>query len=279
MCHLSWTYLLTIAHILLFDNDDNIEDVDQIEIMKEVVRYFENDKSGILNHSSMSESWKEISDKLFRNEKLLKSDKKVREAVNSWHQKERDLALLLSRNLGADIKSSKRAKKDLDNAIDKLLKKHILLGSILIKDAISKISIKLDFIRRSVTLSVALIPPSDKTNNGKVSFLFKQFEKCQKKEGQLYDNISEDLLIEPDFKFLKNQPNYSLKVFRNENFKAHNDIQRFTIHYTRNFKGSFSSRNKFVSEIDQMTLMFYEAVVQHLSNWKKPPPKIDNFID
>lgn len=279
LCHLSWTYLLTIAHILLFDNDDNIEDVDQIEIMKEVVRYFENDKSGILNHSSMSESWKEISDKLFRNEKLLKSDKKVREAVNSWHQKERDLALLLSRNLGADIKSSKRAKKDLDNAIDKLLKKHILLGSILIKDAISKISIKLDFIRRSVTLSVALIPPSDKTNNGKVSFLFKQFEKCQKKEGQLYDNISEDLLIEPDFKFLKNQPNYSLKVFRNENFKAHNDIQRFTIHYTRNFKGSFSSRNKFVSEIDQMTLMFYEAVVQHLSNWKKPPPKIDNFID
>ena len=264
---------------MLFDNDDNIEDVDQIEIMKEVVRYFENDKSGILNHSSMSESWKEISDKLFRNEKLLKSDKKVREAVNSWHQKERDLALLLSRNLGADIKSSKRAKKDLDNAIDKLLKKHILLGSILIKDAISKISIKLDFIRRSVTLSVALIPPSDKTNNGKVSFLFKQFEKCQKKEGQLYDNISEDLLIEPDFKFLKNQPNYSLKVFRNENFKAHNDIQRFTIHYTRNFKGSFSSRNKFVSEIDQMTLMFYEAVVQHLSNWKKPPPKIDNFID
>ena len=52
-----------------------------------------------------------------------------------------------------------------------------------------------------------------------------------KKEGQLYDNISEDLLIEPDFKFLKNQPNYSLKVFRNENFKTHNDIQRFTIHY------------------------------------------------
>ena len=53
-----------------------------------------------------------------------------------------------------------------------------------------------------------------------------------------------------------------------------NDLQ-----YTTNFKGSFSSRNKFVSEIDQMTLMFYEAVVQHLSNWKKPPPKIDNFID
>ena len=275
--HLSWTYLLTIAHILLFDNEDNIEDVDQIEIMKEVVRYFENDKSGILNHSSMSESWRDVSDKLFRNEKLLKSDKNVRSAVNSWHQKERDLALMLSRNLGANIKSSKRGKKDLDNGVDKLLKSQTLNGSIIIKDAISKLKIKLDFIRRSATFSVVLTPPSDKTNNGKVSFLYKQLEKCQKKEGELYDSIVNDILIEPDFKFLKNQPNYSLKALRDENFRTHNDIQKFTIHYTKNFKGNFSSRNKFVNEIDQMTLKFYEGVVQHLSNWKKPPPKIDNF--
>ena len=275
--HLSWTYLLTIAHILLFDNDDNIEDIDQIEIMNEVVRYFENDKSGILNHSSMSEGWKVVSDKIFRNERLLKSDKLLRSAVNSWHQKERDLALLLSRNLGANIKSSKRGKKDLDNGINKLLKSHNLDGSIIIKEAISNLNIKLDFIRRSVTFSVVLTPPADKTNNGKVSFLYKQLEKCQKKEGELYDSIVNDILIEPDFKFLKNQPNYSLNAIRDENFRTHNDIQKFTIHYTKNLKGSFPSRNKFESEVDQITLKFYEGIVQHLSNWKKPPPKVDNF--
>ena len=161
--------------------------------------------------------------------------------------------------------------------MDKLLKSQTLNGSIIIKDAISKLKIKLDFIRRSATFSVVLTPPSDKTNNGKVSFLYKQLEKCQKKEGELYDSIVNDILIEPDFKFLKNQPNYSLKALRDENFRTHNDIQKFTIHYTKNFKGNFSSRNKFVNEIDQMTLKFYEGVVQHLSNWKKPPPKIDNF--
>ena len=150
--------------------------------MNEVVRYFENDKSGILNHSSMSEGWKVVGDKLFRNERLLKSDKLVRSAVNSWHQKERDLALLLSRTLGANIKSSKRGKKDLDNGINKLLKSYTLNGSIIIKEAISNLKIKLDFIRRSVTFSVVLNPPADKTNNGKVSFLYKQLEKCQKKK-------------------------------------------------------------------------------------------------
>ena len=35
--HLSWSYLLTIAHILLMDNDTNIADQDQVEIMGEVV--------------------------------------------------------------------------------------------------------------------------------------------------------------------------------------------------------------------------------------------------
>ena len=35
--HLSWSYLLTIAHILLTDNDNNIADPDQIELIREVV--------------------------------------------------------------------------------------------------------------------------------------------------------------------------------------------------------------------------------------------------
>ena len=32
--HFSWSYLLTIAHILLIDNKTNISDEDQVEIMK-----------------------------------------------------------------------------------------------------------------------------------------------------------------------------------------------------------------------------------------------------
>jgi hypothetical protein len=46
--HLSWTYILTIANILIADNETNIEDVDQLEVMKEIAVYFESKKSGIL---------------------------------------------------------------------------------------------------------------------------------------------------------------------------------------------------------------------------------------
>ena len=41
MYHFSWSYILTLAHILLFDNKTNIEDRDQIEIMNEILNYFE----------------------------------------------------------------------------------------------------------------------------------------------------------------------------------------------------------------------------------------------
>ena len=44
-----------------------------------------------------------------------------------------------------------------------------------------------------------------------------------------------------------------------------------------NLKGNFASNKKFVSELENLTLKFYEAIIQHLSNWKKPPPKVDNF--
>ena len=39
--HFSWSYLLTLAHILLFKNDINIENEDQVEIMKEVIPKFQ----------------------------------------------------------------------------------------------------------------------------------------------------------------------------------------------------------------------------------------------
>ena len=36
LLHLSWTYIQTVGQLLLFDNDDNISDEDQIEIMRDM---------------------------------------------------------------------------------------------------------------------------------------------------------------------------------------------------------------------------------------------------
>ena len=275
--HFSWTYLLTVAHILLFDNEDNIEDEDQINIMNEVVQYLEHPNSGLLGHTSMSSNWKEVCDRIYNNEKLNKSDKMLINAVKSWHQEEKDLALLLSRKLGSNIKSTLKNTKSIDSDIKKLLSTKKLLGSLNIKGAVSKLNIELNFNKRSINFSVNLIPPGDKQNNGKVSSLMRQIAKCKKNETNLFEEIKENIFIEPDFKFIKTKHKYDLESIEKEDFRNYNDIQNFKIIFSKTLGTSFNKPKNFVTSVEAYSLKFYEAFVQHLSNWKKPPPKADNL--
>lgn len=278
--HFSWTYIQTLAQILLFDNDENIEDEDQINIMNEVVSYFENPKSGLSGYSAMHKDWKEICEKIYKDQRINKNDSQIRNAVRSWHQEEKDLALLLSRNLGVAVKSTSRVGlKGIDDDIKKLINYQKLDGFLIIKDAFSKIEIDLNFNKKTVTLSANLIPPMDKKNTGKISYLLKQLDKCKRNEGQLYDDIENEIYITPSFKSTRFKDNYSLFDLRNNDFRSFNDIQKFKILMIKNFKGNFSSQKKFVVELESSTLKFYEAIIQHLSNWKKPPPKVNNFSE
>ncbi len=103
--HFSWSYLLTLAHILLFDNDTNIEDEDQVEIMREVVHYYESPKSGVLGFNQMKPGWKEVIEKINSGKSLKVKDPDVEETIESWQQEEKDMALILSRKLGVFVNS------------------------------------------------------------------------------------------------------------------------------------------------------------------------------
>jgi len=277
--HFSWTSIITSAQILLFDNNKNIKDPDQVNIMKEVVNYFEHPKSGLLKFSSMGKSWSVICDKINRKERIKTYDNNIKDAVINWHQAEKSLALLMSRTLGEPVKASTKNKSSINSDIKKIINKQLLNGYLIIENALSKIEIQIDFIRKTVTFSIIMIPPMDKKNSGKISFLYRQLDKCKGKEGKLFNALENDLFIEPFFKFLKSQNNFSLINMQNEDFKKYNDIQKFKISMVKNFKSNFSSSRKFVTELKNESLKFYEAIVQNLSNWKKPAPKIDNYTN
>ena len=110
--HLSWSFILTIAHILLTDNNTNIENIDQIEIMQEVVDYLEHSKSGVRGFTEMKDGWRDITDRINKRENIKKNDKDVIEAVESWLQEEKDMALILSRELGVLVESGNSKYKD-----------------------------------------------------------------------------------------------------------------------------------------------------------------------
>lgn len=273
--HFSWTYLLTKGRLLLFKNEQNIQDSDQIEIMTEALHYFESSVSGICGYVQMKAGWKELAESI-RTQKTLKvSDAYIEEAILSWYEEEKDMALLMSRKLGVLVKSTPKNKDSIKKDIKKVIKENCLTGELLIKNAVANIKLMAEFERRLVSMSIKIIPPLDKGNKARITWIGKQLENCKTKNESSFKKLESDLLIEVDIKFAK--ANIIVKLSDLDQLYElikDKEIQAFKIVVNRNFGANFASNKKFIVLIEQMILDYYEGIVQYISTWKRPTPKL-----
>jgi len=273
--HFSWTYLITKGRLLLFKNDLRIEDDDQIEIMSEALQYFENSASGICGYIQMKAGWKELVESIRQQKTLKLSDSYIEEAVLSWYEEEKDIALLLSRKLGVLVKSSSKNKDSVKKDIKKVIKDNYLTGELIIKNSVSDIKIKAEFERRIVSISLKLTPPLDRGNKARITWIGKQIENCKKKNETLFSKLKEEIFIEADIKYAKADIKKKLsELDQLIELTRDKDIQGFRITLDRGFGASFSSVKKFIVLIEKMVLEYYEGIVQHVSTWNRPTPKI-----
>jgi len=278
--YFSWTYLLTIAHVLLFKNDTNIEDEDQVEIMREVVNYFEHDKSGIVGVNQMSPSWTNVVEKINAGASLSASNENVYETVRSWHQEERDIALMLSRELGVLVSSGESKFKEKleerlkDNSKD-LVKTKQLSSVLKVKGAASDIKISAMFEKRTVEMVVSLKPPTNMTYKGQLGWIKRQFDSCGKKDEAIFESLSKSIYLEVLIKSSSKSERFSLFQFDTavEHLK-NKEIREFRIVYLKDFGKGFASPKKFVVMIDSMLKNYYKGIVQHLVRWGPTAPKM-----
>ncbi len=134
--HFSWTYLITKGQLLLFKNEANIKDDDQIDIMRETLYYFGNPISGIKGYTQMKTEWKELADAIRAQKQLKVSDKYIQEAVLSWYEEEKDMALMMSRKLGVHVKSSPKEKNSLKEDVNTLVMNNFIEGKLSIKNSV-----------------------------------------------------------------------------------------------------------------------------------------------
>ncbi|MDZ7821881.1 MAG: hypothetical protein U5N26_08750 [Candidatus Marinimicrobia bacterium] len=280
MYHLSWSYILTIANILLYDNDLNIEDPDQVEIMKEVVSFLEHDVSGVTGFTVMKPGWKNVVDKIRSGSLLNKNDSDVFDTVTSWLQEERDMALILSRKLGSLVKTGiPKYRNDLQARItaeiNNLIKSKALTSVLHIQNAASDIYVCAFFERRQIIFEVRLSPPEDKTNRGKIGWIRHQIQRCQKKNHDIFNEIENDLALYVYIKYQKEPMKFNINELEDawEEVKDM-DIKELGIRQEINLARTFESRKKIVEEIEKSLISYYEGVVQHLKEWVKPPPKV-----
>jgi len=275
--HFSWTYLITKGRLLLFKNDLKIQDDDQVEIMTEALHYFESSVSGICGYIQMKPGWKELSENIRAQKTLKSSDDYIEEAILSWYEEEKDMALLLSRKLGILVKSSSKNKDSLKNDTKKLIKDNYLNGHLLIKNAVSDIKLTAEFERRIVSMGIKITPPLNKGNKARITWIGKQLENCKRKNEALFLKLEKELIIEADIKYA--QANIKVKLSELDKLiqsTKDKDIQSFRIVLNRGFGANFASVKKFIVLIEKMVLEYYEGIVQHVSTWSKPTPKIQH---
>lgn len=280
MYHFSWTYLLTIAHVLLFNNDTVIEDEDQVEIMREVVNYLEWDKSGVFGVNQMKAGWVDVVEKINAGTNLKATDESVYDTALSWQQEERNMALLLSRKLGVLVQSGEaKYKGKLDERMKSDCKELVvakqLSSTLRVKGAASDIKVQSLFEKRTVEMSVSLKSPIDKTCKGQLGWIKRQLDICVRKNEVLFNILAKEIYLEVLVKNSRVAERISI-----ENFAGASDvlkgkeIREFRIIYLKDFGKKFASPRKFVEIIEGMLKDYYMGVVQHLSKWEPSAPKM-----
>lgn len=275
--HFSWSHLMTQGQLLLFKNENNIEDEDQVNIMKEALHYFKNPVSGVSGYTQMKPGWKNVAEDIRSQVPLKVSDPKVEEAILSWYEEENDMSLLLSRELGVSVKSTSRNKDGLKKDIKKFVKDYAIVGEISVKNAVSNIRIEIDFERRTVALSIRITPPLDKGNLARITWASNQLKNCSKKSEKLFKEIYDDLSLEAKLKFHRLGHRVLVKdIDELRGSTKDKEIQEFELVFVKSFGASFTSSKKFIVLIEQMMRNYYECIVQNATTWSRPTPKLMN---
>ena len=278
MYHYSWTYILTIAYLLLFKNEKNIADHDQKEIMREVVSYLETNKSGVLRHERMSKYWVDLVEKINKRQNL-RSDPALLNGIRSWQEQERDMALCLSRNIGRIVECGERRYKGnlkarLDDDSKSLLNTEEIKSVFRIKDAPSNITTKLIFDKRTIEMSIFLKAPDGKTAKGQIGWLKRQLNNCLNKEGNLFSTISKDLCIDFSCEGLRGTQRVGIKEIDTIPPAGVKKIKEFSITFISDLGSKFSSPSKFAEISESMLIDFYTGIIQHVKKWEPEAPKM-----
>ena len=278
--HLSWSYILTIAHILLIENDNNIDDADQVEIMKEVVKYFEAQHSGVIGFTQMKQGWTEVVQKTNAGVSLKLNDKSVDETVSSWLEEERDMALILSRELGLLVRSGqKKYDKDLTARINhekkQLLTNKSMESILQIDGATSDIIVHPNLGRKNIEMSVTIGAPQDRKVRSQITWLKYQIKYCRRKNSELFSTLENELMIDINIKFSSKPVRIPLSELEYAYEKlGSKKIKSFSILQIKYLGRKFESRKIFVKILEEMLINYYQGIVQYLKKWEKPVPQI-----
>jgi len=287
--HLSWHYINTMGKILWEDNETNIDDEDQRAIMYEVSEYFDHDKSGVKDFSSTSDTWGKAIDGLVK-KTVNPIDCYYSDAVLSWIQEERDVALKLSQHLGYMVDTQRKKYASLQERIAEetklLLSTQKFQSEFMVKHAVSTLSVEADVHGTSICVSVIIQNPEGTTTYSQLKFVKNQLEnRCAKKNPEKFQKVRNDLILEVIFKGRLQNTSFNYRDYDENEYRIKElgkdkkvSIKQVKVNYLLNYgMATFKSRTKFIKTYEEQILNFYHVIVQNLRNGEIATPQIENL--
>jgi len=271
--HFSWTSILSRAYVI--SESKAIEDPEQAFIMKEVVRYYSHESSGVNAFTKLHVDWKNACETIHNQGSLTKSSDIIQNSVSSWIQLGKYLSLKLSMltQSTVDVVMNRRWKNSyaeyFSDTCDQLTKSQTLTVQLNIPNTASPISIHADFTRRTITFCMTVKPPQDISRpTAALNWLTRQFKGKDQENILVRANWGRNVVLISPLDVCTTCPDMIIPNGA-KSLPVSLDVVMI-LELNARFKGT----KTLVDEIENHLPDYYEKVGRHLTKWAPKPPKI-----
>ncbi len=269
--HLSWQSILT--HVALLHSDENYaRSAGEAYILKEFMRFLGHRASGVEHFTKMNNEWPDLVKRVQEGASIHKNSSEALNTVASWHQEQRDLALLMSEKTktSAALYISRKHKNDpvarIKEDAEVLASRNELNLDLHIPNVAGNIYVQADIKGRTLRCSIKVGAPKDKKRtSARVNWLLRQLSQAP----------GSKVLI-----CLRSKGRRSLQVPLQKvrdgdpSVNGYENVESFEIIMVDYLARDFSSSRKFIERLEKFTLSFYEHVGEKLVPWIERPPRI-----
>ena len=270
--HYSWSEIL--AKAVKCKVHAGVSDPEQAWILGELIRYLEHPASGVSDFADMGPSWTEVRDGA-RQGALTKRTEGVEDIATKWDELLRHLALRLTAETGAEAqqilpRSQRDPKARLQVVKQDLIDNGTMDGLLRIPGTASDLTVTADLKARRITVEATIDAPQDKLGKGSVGWLVRQLTEA-----------SDRLLVEAYEKNARTPTAKTLAQIRQDStiILSDNraDLRKFRVLLhaeAGNNRKSGTRSVGFVDSVNDAVDTFYETVLQNITAWTPPAPKV-----
>jgi hypothetical protein len=276
--HFSWTSILSRAYVI--SESQAIEDPEQAFIMKEVVRYYSHESSGVSAFTKLHGHWKDVCETIHSQGSLTKTSDIVQNSASSWIQLGKYLSLKLSMLTQSTVSVvlTKRWKNNyadyFSDTCDQLTQAQYLTTQLDIPNTASPISIHADFTRRTITFSMTVKPPQDKLRpTAALNWLTRQFKGKNQENVLIRANWGRGVVMIAPLDVCVTCPDMVIPSGA-KTLPASLDVVMIL-----ELNARFKATKSLVDEIETNLPDYYDKVGRHLIKWIPKPPKITPMME